>query len=325
MNSSANSYGTILDLVFSSLLNYSLIACNDPILPADAYHPPLIFTIHNIINDKVKLFSNQHFFNYNFEKANINEICNMLADIEWNLVLDTPNIDDDVSVFYDKINLAIELFVPLKRVRNDNYPPWFTHQLKRLIFYKKIAHRNFKVSNNYQDYLVFSKLRADCKELARVAHFNFITKVENNLISKPKQFWSYMNSLKRDTLIPGEVKYNNVSANTSNEIANLFADYFSSVHTLSSGDVPVFHYDNNLTININTITKEMIAMKLKNLKVNKGAGPDHIPPALLKSCSSVLIEPLFILFNRSLQCGVFPHVWKRGIIVPVYEDYDKKM
>lgn len=59
------------------------------------------------------------------------------------------------------------------------------------------------------------------------------------------------------------------------------------------------------------------------LDVNKGAGPDEIPPSLLKSCCSSFVEPLYILFNWSLACGIFPFVWKRGIVVPIYKDGNK--
>lgn len=320
INNFDNSHGSVLDLVLYNLLNYSLVTCDDPILPVDSYHSPLILTIHNIIGNRDNLSTNHDSFKYNFECANVNGICTFLDEIDWNVVFDSLNLDDPVSIFYNKFYLAINLFVPLKRIKDDNYPPWFTHQLKRLIYLKKIAHRNFKVSNKYHDSQEFSNLRSACKELSKLSLNSYITKIENNVVSNPKLFWNYVNQLKRETRIASEVVYNNMSANTPVNIANLFADYFSSVHTSSSNDIPAsyFHFNNDLTINANLITKEMIAVKLKNLKVNKGTGPDEVPLALLKSCSSSLIEPLYILFNRSLKCGTFPFVWKRGIIVPVY-------
>lgn len=73
-----------------------------------------------------------------------------------------------------------------------------------------------------------------------------------------------------------------------------------------------------------TISKSTILSKLKKLDVRKDAGPDSVPPSILKLCCFAFIEPLSILFNLSLTSGIFPCLWKQGIVVPVYKDGDKR-
>ncbi|KAA5577666.1 hypothetical protein F3G14_18910, partial [Acinetobacter baumannii] len=51
----------------------------------------------------------------------------------------------------------------------------------------------------------------------------------------------------------------------------------------------------------------------------KGAGPADIPPVFVRRCGSALALPLSIIFNRSLNDGVFPDIWKSSKVVPVFK------
>lgn len=78
----------------------------------------------------------------------------------------------------------------------------------------------------------------------------------------------------------------------------------------------------SITIHDFTFSKELIFDNIKKLNVTKGPGPDGVPPALVKSCCSSFVEPLFLLFNKSLKEATFPLLWKSGIIVPIFKDGD---
>ena len=56
-----------------------------------------------------------------------------------------------------------------------------------------------------------------------------------------------------------------------------------------------------------------------NININKGPGPDGIPPSVLKSCSFVLSRPLHIIFNKSLASGIFPDFWKVSYLTPIFK------
>ena len=46
-------------------------------------------------------------------------------------------------------------------------------------------------------------------------------------------------------------------------------------------------------------------------------GPDGIHPFLIKTFKHQLLEPLFILYTKSIDDGVCPKEWKSMIITPV--------
>lgn len=56
-----------------------------------------------------------------------------------------------------------------------------------------------------------------------------------------------------------------------------------------------------------------------SLDLNKGPGPDGLPPCMLVNCASTLLLPLTMLYNCSLSTGTFPELWKRSFLVPVFK------
>lgn len=67
------------------------------------------------------------------------------------------------------------------------------------------------------------------------------------------------------------------------------------------------------------ISEKEILIKLQGLDVSKGAGADDIPPIFILSCASRLCKPLYFIYNKSLQSGIFPEKWKIAKVVPVYK------
>ena len=46
---------------------------------------------------------------------------------------------------------------------------------------------------------------------------------------------------------------------------------------------------------------------------------------MVKVCGPSIYKPLEIIFNQSLETGVFPSEWKKGNIVPIHKKGDKQM
>ena len=79
--------------------------------------------------------------------------------------------------------------------------------------------------------------------------------------------------------------------------------------------------DNELKVEI---TKDIIYKRLINSNINKSPGPDNLHPRVLKEISSVLVDPLFYIFNLSLNTGKLPKEWKKAWITPVFKNKGSK-
>jgi hypothetical protein len=76
--------------------------------------------------------------------------------------------------------------------------------------------------------------------------------------------------------------------------------------------------DNGLKFN-----ESDVLTKIKGLNTQKAVGPDNIPPLLIKRCGFALALPLKIIYNFSLNVGIFPNEWKKARIVPVFKKGDR--
>ena len=69
----------------------------------------------------------------------------------------------------------------------------------------------------------------------------------------------------------------------------------------------------------------MIREFLDQLNTAKSCGLDEITSRLLKECSKSFSIPLCTLFNKQLDSGCFPKVWKAANLVPVFKSDDREM
>ena len=62
---------------------------------------------------------------------------------------------------------------------------------------------------------------------------------------------------------------------------------------------------------------------LQNLNPHKAAGPDKIKPIVLKTLHKELAPTIKILYQKSLDTGILPSIWKSANVAPVYKKGDR--
>ena len=67
----------------------------------------------------------------------------------------------------------------------------------------------------------------------------------------------------------------------------------------------------------------MVRCKLKAIKPNKSAGPDEIPPKLLKLAEPAIASPLTSLFSFCANLGETFNDWKKARLILVYKKNDE--
>ena len=92
---------------------------------------------------------------------------------------------------------------------------------------------------------------------------------------------------------------NNVTDDRSK--ADILNNFFSSVFTKETGELPPFdvQVDNDICDVIINVQK--VRELLKSVNTSKSTGPDEIHPRFLKELANHLAYPITILFNNSLS------------------------
>lgn len=108
---------------------------------------------------------------------------------------------------------------------------------------------------------------------------------------------------------------------TNKENVDLFAEYFQSVYEdVYDGPQPTRgEFYSNVNISSIVILPATVFGFLNKLDEKKSGGPDLVPAVFLHRCAAALAYPLSVLFNKSLKEGIFPAIWKKSFITPVFK------
>uniref|UniRef100_A0A2S2R2Y8 RNA-directed DNA polymerase from mobile element jockey n=1 Tax=Sipha flava TaxID=143950 RepID=A0A2S2R2Y8_9HEMI len=310
VNHLTNSHGSMLNLVFVSANQFNVNIVCDPVI-----------INHAII--KLPVFNSSHSY-HNFVKADYFHISQFLLSFNWKTTFSFLDVNSAVYTFYDAIHYSLLNYVPIVNFNTSNFPSWFSKDLIDLVFQKRKAHASFKATKKPDDYDKFSFLRSKYKLLSRICYKQYIEYAENNICSDPKEFWNFVRKNKSSHNLPKSVSLNGVFSNNDKDVADLFSKLFDSVYTLTnvtnnsytSPHLP-FDLPSNCNFNVNDV--EASLAKLRGVK---SVGPDGLSGDFLFTLKSVLCYPLWLLFRKSLDSGVFPEYLKLNAVIPIFKNGD---
>lgn len=325
-NYSKNSFGNTLDLIFSNY-NASTDISHISLVKEDQAHPTLLIDSSNISLIPLKEVPLDK---YNFRKCSYDKIINYLNNIDWRATFESClNVDCAVNCFNNELHKCIDLFVPKSKCKKaSNFPLWYDNALYNIIRNKLKAHANWKRFKNDLDYREFSMLRARAKKMEENLYSNFITHIQEDIKICPKKIWTYVKLMKGKSNYPKSLSLGSDVFNSGPDICNGFNKFFESVFVK-----PSLHYDlkeldlpscsETHAISEISICDEQLFKLLKATDVNKSAGTDKIPPIFIHNCAVALVEPLKIIFTRSLSEGIFPSQWKEANVIPIHKKSSK--
>ena len=158
-----------------------------------------------------------------------------------------------------------------------------------------------------------------------IAKENYHKELECKLVNSKNSnvFWSVVNRLVGNKKMPKipPILENKTFITSFEEKANLFNKYFATQCNPIENDsvLPVFHSltDNKLTeIKIETSHISSIISKLNGKKAH---GHDDIAINMLKLAKDEITYPLKLIFEKCIQTGKYPSLWKKANVQPVHK------
>ena len=252
----------------------------------------------------------------NYKKANWEGLTNDLKSVKWDKQL---NCDAETGWSRFKNILFYHMLrrIPTITITDKDQPPWFDSETYLLCLKKEKLRAKFNETGLAEDYKKFSDCRSEFKNLSHekmVSNFN--DEDDPALISK--KFWSHVKSTSKSTRIPGTVNYCGRFRNNPQDQAEIFNEYFQEQFSEASNYNVDIDYSNDMVNDIDFSTSR-IRKILKDVNVNKSAGPDGIHGKVLKNCREGIVYPLAIIFKISYNMGQIPAEWKLANVVPVHK------
>ncbi|XP_065679099.1 uncharacterized protein LOC101234374 [Hydra vulgaris] len=260
-----------------------------------------------------------------YHKSNFVKISEYFNNINWQMEFNGHNTDDCYNIFLNHYEAACKNYVPvtnLKWIRRRS--EWMNDDIKNKIKAKNKlwfrcranGYKNLKLVNEYK------ACNIQLKKLIYKARCEFELDLAIKSKHNPKILFKYVNSKQNvRTTITALKGINDDTITNPIEIANRLNNHFQSVFNKNEDDeLPYFIKRTEAICKYSQITLDLVKNKLSNLSVDKTVGLDGVSAYVLKNCSDSFSIPLSAIFQKSLDSGCCPKVWKKANVTPLFKN-----
>ncbi|CAG5013322.1 unnamed protein product [Parnassius apollo] len=263
MNDVSNVDGRILDLVLSNVDCLNVTKSISMLSKVDQKHPPILISIPKLTSEYLKPIISHR---YNYFRADYGNIVPYLKSINWQVELEKcQNVNEMTNIFYHFLNIAVTSYIPKTRPKLTKFPSWFSNSLIKIISEKSRKRLKYLKYKNPRDQLEYELLRERAHNVSSQCLFNFKKRIKSDISKNPKSFWRFVKDRRNGVSnIPAIMYQADQVANTGPDIAQMFANKFSSVFSKvaanDGGDVSMF---NNSCLNSVKLTERDIIGAVK--------------------------------------------------------------
>ena len=267
---------------------------------------------------------------YDFPKADFDGLCSFLFDVDFDSCLQSQDVEFVWLVIKEMIYAAMDLFIPKVRLRNYQYPCWYTPELRHLSKCMRTLHRRLAKHPTVRLLDKVSQMEQLFHSRSLVAKTSYESLLIQSFAGRfNSKIYNYIKGLTNNSSIPPTVRFGSLLATSDQDRANAFNSFFHSVFTDSSYTLPPSDRfpSSSMTSFISDlqISQLDVLEALNSLDVTKSTGPDGIGPKLLKQCALALYIPIHHLICISISKQAIPSEWKCHSITPVYKSGDKAL
>lgn len=324
----ANRYGNVLDYVFISEPNIIDVSKAPATLTAAAEKSINHERIHYPLEWNIELFDNKTSSKKPkpkpikcVKKADFHKMNEYWYQIDIDTFTSINSIEESTKLFYDKMSECIDLYIPTvtPKAYSNLHPPWFDSTLINLKNKRDKARKRIKTLGSSHEFDALNEEFSTYHNQRVIEYQN-----EQNRLCKanPKKFWQYVNSQRSTKGYPTHFEYDNKQTSDENESAQLFNEFFATVFTPEDPTFSIEEFIQNHNLNddpFERISEEEVLSELEMIDPTKGVGLDDLHPLILKSCAKSLSKIICYLFNKSIESGEVPKIWKRLKIIPIHK------
>lgn len=266
-------------------------------------------------------------------EENLVQLKFQLSLVDWNDVLaDADNMDVMFDNFNYVFNLIYDFACPyVTRKNSGGSGTWIT---KELCNRRSELMDWFYLSKTYPELITVYKLkkREYAQDILETKKSYFSRRIAGSS-NVSRELWRCVNDqLKRGLKNTKDLSLSveGVQVTLPDQVCDIFSKHFTSsaANSINSTFGSVKHQKCTLssslcnTIIFEPISREEILNSIKSLKMKHSTGIDGLHVGTLKFVADELIDPLYVLFNKSIDSGVFPTALKIAKTIPVFKKND---
>jgi len=197
---------------------------------------------------------------------------------------------------------------------------WFSYEIYRQMQQRDMTYRAARISKCWEDWEKYRQTRNKTVEMCRKAKREYLKERLDDSKNDPKQMWKVLKEIlkgKDSGKEYRELRYNNVTICSREEMADIFNKYFvESVTQLRKeewieNDLDKVQYTNSTMEVFQKIEDESVKSIVRKLPNKSGT------EEVMKFIVEVAGQKVAHICNKSLEQGIFPDEWKESIVVPI--------
>ena len=296
------------------------------VLPDATTHKPIMHTVHyRNLNAKAK-----------------NNILDSLSQVEWQTELDDRSVEQAFNTFHHKIIDSIDKYAPIRtktiKPSKQARAPWISTGILNSINRSKILYKkSIKTTAGFEQKDKYKKYQKALERIKRQAKFLYFSTKCIELRTNGSKLWKLINKITNKVndkqSVINKINMDGIIVEQSKEIANSLANHFANIGKTLSDKLPQPKNSINSYINkiptcpssmyLNPTCSLEIDDIIRNMQNKKSSGYDNISNQMLKWLRPVITRPLSLIFNMSLEQGIFPNNMKIAEIVPLHKGGDE--
>ena len=260
-----------------------------------------------------------------------------LKYVNWSTLVDVNDVDNSVNSWCKCFTDLADTHAPIKKMKVRGISiPWMTAELSRAMQDRNYHLKKAQKTQSHHHWSCYRKLRCLVNKEVRECKSKYYESLIRENRNNPSGLWKTLNELtSRNThsTAPSCIVSNGVETTNSQSISTLFNTFFTGIgntladaikqrlptNIFANNQIPQF----NSTFEFKEIKIKSVFKQLSNLKTNKSTGLDGISARLLKDAAAIIAPILTDIFNQSLKSSVFPKIWKKGKVTPIYKSGDR--
>jgi len=257
----------------------------------------------------------------NWKKADWDTMREELRLTNWRKEIASRSVHESWDLLTGKLTGMVERNVPLCKQRSRQRPVWLTDEIMRLIRLKRRKWRVFKQQRTAVSEEEYKKVEKEVAKKIRNGKRRMEKELAFGQDRNKRNFNRYVKSKTKSRVTVGPLKTaDGRMVDSDKDMADVLNSFFKSVFTKEDiSNVPKLGKETELQLSRITITEDAVRRKIQELRKNAAAGTDGITPMLLKEMKEYIVEPLTLIFRKSLEGGVLPTDWKVANVVPIFK------
>ena len=266
---------------------------------------------------------------WDYAKADTQTIRDRINGIDWESRFMGFGPNEMSEVFTATIYSILSSNIPNKVVKcNDKDAPWVTAEVNTAIRRKHRVYKKFlQRGRKQEDWIKAKDVRKETSKIILDAKEKYYLKLGRKL-SDPsngiKTYWTTLNKLMIKKSIAGipPILENGIIVTNVDIKANILNDFFvQQCSEISTGStIANFLPPCNSSLKDVAINRDRILRLIRALDSKKAGDCDNISVHMIKICDASIVEPLCLIFAKSLETGTYPSVWKKANIIPVNKE-----